>query len=310
MSDTGRRRRNPLRPHVVAGSLPPAEPSRPPGSAPDESAVAPETFEQEPFGWFREEPGETSSTTPATAGGARAVAGEPVAGVPAVSPLAHGAEAVTVARSAEADAVLEEAGGEAEAAEVVELGPEAGGEAEAAEVVEVAEEEAELPVAVDATTISVAAAPPAAPAVAAAPRRGSAAARLRTLVVSVLVVALTAVLGFAAGTMLPTLLPGPGIAGGPTASPTAALTPTPEPIEEPTVAPTPTPTVEPTEEPTVAPTPTPTPKPIVHVVKPGENLTMIAAKYGVTVKAIQDANGIKDPNKIIVGQKLKIPPKP
>ena len=48
---------------------------------------------------------------------------------------------------------------------------------------------------------------------------------------------------------------------------------------------------------------------IIHVVKSGENLTMIAARYGVTVKAIQELNGITNPNKIFPGQKLKIPPK-
>ncbi|MCU0482791.1 MAG: LysM peptidoglycan-binding domain-containing protein [Chloroflexi bacterium] len=45
------------------------------------------------------------------------------------------------------------------------------------------------------------------------------------------------------------------------------------------------------------------------MVKAGENLTVIAAKYGVTVKAIQDLNGITTPDRIFAGQKLKIPPK-
>ena len=41
--------------------------------------------------------------------------------------------------------------------------------------------------------------------------------------------------------------------------------------------------------------------------KAGDQLARIAAKYGVTVAAIQKANGIKDPNLIKVGQKLIIP---
>jgi len=43
------------------------------------------------------------------------------------------------------------------------------------------------------------------------------------------------------------------------------------------------------------------------VVKEGENLTWIAQKYGVTVKAIIRANNIKNPDFIYPGQKLKIP---
>lgn len=45
----------------------------------------------------------------------------------------------------------------------------------------------------------------------------------------------------------------------------------------------------------------------VHVVQRGENLTMIAARYGTTVDAIAQANGISNPNFIWVGQKLVIP---
>ncbi len=44
-----------------------------------------------------------------------------------------------------------------------------------------------------------------------------------------------------------------------------------------------------------------------HEVKPGESLSAIAAAYGVTLKVIMDNNGITDPNKLRVGQKLFIP---
>lgn len=52
----------------------------------------------------------------------------------------------------------------------------------------------------------------------------------------------------------------------------------------------------------------PTPIPIkIHVVAYGESLTLIARRYGVTVDAIVRANGLSNPNRIFVGQKLTIP---
>jgi LysM repeat protein len=47
--------------------------------------------------------------------------------------------------------------------------------------------------------------------------------------------------------------------------------------------------------------------PKTHVVKAGETLGSIAAKYGVTAKAIMDANQIANPNLIYPGQTLHIP---
>jgi len=44
-----------------------------------------------------------------------------------------------------------------------------------------------------------------------------------------------------------------------------------------------------------------------HEVRRGETLATIASQYGVTVQAIAQANGISDPNRIAVGQKLIIP---
>lgn len=46
---------------------------------------------------------------------------------------------------------------------------------------------------------------------------------------------------------------------------------------------------------------------IIHVVEPGENLSVIASRYGTTVEAIVQANGIANPNLIYVGQRLTIP---
>jgi LysM repeat protein len=45
-----------------------------------------------------------------------------------------------------------------------------------------------------------------------------------------------------------------------------------------------------------------------HVVQSGESLSMIAAQFGVTVEAIMAANSLDDPNTIVVGQELLIPP--
>jgi murein DD-endopeptidase MepM/ murein hydrolase activator NlpD len=56
---------------------------------------------------------------------------------------------------------------------------------------------------------------------------------------------------------------------------------------------------QPTARPTVAET--------VHVVKAGESLSNIAIDYGASVDVIMVANGITDPTKLRVGQKLVIP---
>jgi LysM repeat protein len=45
----------------------------------------------------------------------------------------------------------------------------------------------------------------------------------------------------------------------------------------------------------------------IHVVQWGETLSIIAARYGVTVNAIVSANGISNPNYIYAGQSLVIP---
>lgn len=44
-----------------------------------------------------------------------------------------------------------------------------------------------------------------------------------------------------------------------------------------------------------------------HVVSPGENLYRIALRYGVTVEALANANGLNDPTRIRPGQVLRIP---
>jgi len=44
-----------------------------------------------------------------------------------------------------------------------------------------------------------------------------------------------------------------------------------------------------------------------HVVQPGEHLTGIARRYGVSIQAIVAANAISDPSRIYAGQRLVIP---
>ncbi len=70
------------------------------------------------------------------------------------------------------------------------------------------------------------------------------------------------------------------------------------------ISPTPTPTVPPTPTPT--PPPTPTPK--THRVRPGDYLSVIAEFYGVTMDEILSLNSIPDPNSLLVGQVLILPP--
>lgn len=79
----------------------------------------------------------------------------------------------------------------------------------------------------------------------------------------------------------------------------------PEDSGTPSPTPTPSPTVTPTPKPTTpAPTPTPTAK--SYTVVSGDTLSKIATKFGVTVAALKQANGLTS-DLIGIGQKLVIP---
>lgn len=54
-------------------------------------------------------------------------------------------------------------------------------------------------------------------------------------------------------------------------------------------------------------TPTASPTPVIHVVQEGETLLGIALDYGVSLQALQAANGIEDPRFLQPGQSLVIP---
>lgn len=53
--------------------------------------------------------------------------------------------------------------------------------------------------------------------------------------------------------------------------------------------------------------PTPTPAPFTYEVQPGDSLTSIGLKFGVTAITLIEVNGILDPNTLSVGDKLLIP---
>jgi LysM repeat protein len=106
----------------------------------------------------------------------------------------------------------------------------------------------------------------------------------------------------------------------PAASPSASASATPMPASTPRLTPpatrspaprptaSPTPLPSPTAEPTPAPSPAPTPAPVrTYVVQQGDTLAEIAQQFGSTVAAIQAANGIEDPNEIVIGEVLVIP---
>jgi len=48
--------------------------------------------------------------------------------------------------------------------------------------------------------------------------------------------------------------------------------------------------------------------PRTHVVQPGESLSRIAARYGVSVADLVTANGITDPNRVLAGSRLRLDP--
>ena len=61
--------------------------------------------------------------------------------------------------------------------------------------------------------------------------------------------------------------------------------------------------------PSNTPTPTVTPTPLIYTIVKGDTLLVLARQFGVSVEAIQSANGIDDPRRLRIGQELIIPPK-
>ncbi len=98
-----------------------------------------------------------------------------------------------------------------------------------------------------------------------------------------------------------------GGASTPTASIVASQAPAATAAVTPSAMPVPAETPASSAAPGPASTRTPAPAPTTHLVTAGETLTQIAARYGVTVQALQAANNLADPNLILTGQTLIIP---
>ena len=132
-----------------------------------------------------------------------------------------------------------------------------------------------------------------------APRRS----RWRTIAGVLLLVLLAAALGFGGAFVVPALVDVPTPVAVATTPP--AVSPTPGPTATGTVSPSPS--RSPRSTPSPSGSPTPRSSSTIYVVQRGDILSAIAARFGVTVQAIVDANGLKDPNHIEPGQRLIIP---
>jgi LysM repeat protein len=102
------------------------------------------------------------------------------------------------------------------------------------------------------------------------------------------------------------------MAPAPTPTATATVAPTVTFTLEPTITLTPTstpqpPTATPTQTQTPTPSPTPTPEFLVYEIKRGDTLSGLALQFGTALEAIQAANPGLDPNRLEVGQEIRIP---
>jgi LysM repeat protein len=90
--------------------------------------------------------------------------------------------------------------------------------------------------------------------------------------------------------------------------PIATKTPTTvAPTKTPTEAPTAAPTSEPTPYPTSVPVVTATPNPdgsVIHIVQPGQYLSMIATAYGVSLESLYELNGLNQYSILYVGDQI------
>ncbi|MEA3459550.1 MAG: LysM peptidoglycan-binding domain-containing protein [Chloroflexota bacterium] len=95
----------------------------------------------------------------------------------------------------------------------------------------------------------------------------------------------------------------------PTPTPTEAPTATPMATEAPTLTPTERPAATPAATEVSTPTPMPTPAPggFPYTVRGGDTLFSIAQRFGTTVEAIAQLNGITRPEILFAGQRLTIP---
>jgi LysM repeat protein len=149
------------------------------------------------------------------------------------------------------------------------------------------------------------------------PPRGSRLGILPWLVAGALLFGLAALGGFGAAYLVttaqavPTVDPGRLATPTPAPTPTAATTPSPASTASPTPSPTATPALSPSPSPSAGGTPSASPSPsatpLAYVVKKGDRLNDIAARFGVSADAIVALNHLSDPNHIEIGQVLLIP---
>ncbi|MCX7819387.1 MAG: LysM peptidoglycan-binding domain-containing protein [Kiritimatiellae bacterium] len=92
-----------------------------------------------------------------------------------------------------------------------------------------------------------------------------------------------------------------------------AVEPPPAPVMPPPAVPEPPPAVLPPPAPVPPPAQRPSPPPSAdlapkeYVVQPGDSLSKIAARHGVSTRELAELNAITDPNKLRAGQKLLLP---
>jgi len=135
-------------------------------------------------------------------------------------------------------------------------------------------------------------------------RRSSLPAAVPWLVGSVIVLGLALVGGLATAYLVATFrqVPPPAAVMTPTPSPQPTASPSPQTSELPSASP------PPASSPTAAASATPEATPLVHIVQSGESISLIAVEYGTTVEAIVELNELRNPNLIVPGQRLLIPP--
>lgn len=109
-------------------------------------------------------------------------------------------------------------------------------------------------------------------------------------------------------TLLPPVAASPTPAFAPTLDPNAILpSATPDPAAPPVE---PTPEAPAPEDPAPPQQETSPTGEIIHTVQPGDNLYRIGLRYGFTYQELAAYNGIANPDRLEIGQQIRIPPTP